>query len=165
MDILHISSTDMITDEMQIRNTIKYTTELPYIFNTKYGDKNAGIDLLANIDKSITLSPNGRILIPSGLKIELPNNMMGMVVGRSGLALKFGIIVPNSPGIIDSDYRGEVGVILYNISNKTYTINPLDKIAQLIILSIETQRLNWIQTDGLSESERAENGFGSTGAS
>jgi len=121
----------------------------------------AGMDLQANIEESIVLKPLERKLIPTGLFLEIPIGYEAQVRPRSGLALKNGITCLNSPGTIDADYRGEIGVILANISNENFTINDGDRIAQLVIAQHETAV--WENVDTLEESERGSGGFGSTG--
>lgn len=121
----------------------------------------AGMDLRANIDNPVTLSSLERTVIPTGLFIELPLGYEAQVRPRSGLSLKKGLSVPNSPGTIDSDYRGEVGVIVVNLSNEDIVINDGDRIAQMVIAKHE--RAEWTLVDSLSETNRGEGGFGSTG--
>lgn len=121
----------------------------------------AGADLRAFITDTIVIKPFERILIPTGLKIELPIGYEAQVRSRSGLALKSGIAVLNSPGTIDSDYRGDIGVILINLSNDEFTINNGDRIAQIIIAKHEFPI--FIETEKLKSSDRGESGFGSTG--
>ena len=121
----------------------------------------AGMDLRAHTDTPITLLPMERSLIKTGLFIELPVGIEAQVRPRSGLALKKGITVLNSPGTIDADYRGEIGVILINLSNEPFTINNGDRIAQLVIAKHE--RADWQQVESLTETERGAGGFGSTG--
>lgn len=121
----------------------------------------AGMDLRAHLETPVTLHPGERQLIPTGLYIELPEGYEGQVRPRSGLALKHGITVLNSPGTIDADYRGEVRVILINMSNESFEIINGERIAQLIVAKHE--RVEWLETEVLEESTRGEGGFGSTG--
>lgn len=121
----------------------------------------AGLDLRANITESKTIDTLERCLIPTGLKIGLPEGFEAQIRPRSGLALKHGITVLNSPGTVDADYRGEIGVILVNLSDKPFTINPGERIAQMVIARHE--QVQFIEVDSLSESERGEGGFGHTG--
>ena len=121
----------------------------------------AGMDLRANLDEPVVLSPLGRAIIKTGLFIELPIGYEAQVRPRSGLAAKKGITVLNSPGTVDADYRGEIGVILVNISNEAYTINNGERIAQLVIAKHE--RAEWQVTEELTETTRGAGGFGSTG--
>ncbi len=121
----------------------------------------AGMDLRANIDDSITLKPLERAIVKTGLFIALPVGFEAQVRPRSGLAAKKGITVLNSPGTIDADYRGEIGVILVNLSNEDFVINDGERIAQLIIAKHE--RAIWQEVELLSETERGSGGFGSTG--
>jgi dUTP pyrophosphatase len=121
----------------------------------------AGMDLRADLDAPITLSPLGRVIVKTGLFIELPIGYEAQVRPRSGLAIKKGITVLNSPGTVDADYRGEIGVILVNLSNEDFVIENGERIAQLIIAKHE--RAEWIEVQELSETSRGEGGFGSTG--
>ncbi|MGK0454576.1 MAG: dUTP pyrophosphatase [Paraglaciecola sp.] len=121
----------------------------------------AGMDLRANIDASITLKPLERAIVKTGLFIALPVGFEAQVRPRSGLAAKKGVTVLNAPGTVDADYRGEIGVILVNLSNEEFTINDGERIAQLIIAKHE--RINWQEVNVLSETERGFGGFGSTG--
>ncbi|MGQ0507800.1 MAG: dUTP diphosphatase [Myxococcaceae bacterium] len=121
----------------------------------------AGVDLTAELESEITLKPLERRLIPTGLAIELPQGYEGQVRPRSGLALKHGITCLNSPGTLDADYRGEVGVILINLSHEPFTLRSGDRIAQLVVAPVS--RLEWREVESLSESVRGAGGFGSTG--
>lgn len=121
----------------------------------------AGMDLRANIDEPVTLKPLERAIIKTGLFMELPIGYEAQVRPRSGLAAKKGISVLNAPGTIDADYRGEVGVILVNLSNEDFTIENGERIAQMIIAKHE--RAEWIEVEELSETSRGAGGFGSTG--
>jgi len=121
----------------------------------------AGMDLRANLDKSITLKPLERTIVKTGLFISLPIGTEAQVRPRSGLAIKKGITVLNSPGTVDADYRGEIGVILVNLSNTDFVINDGERIAQLVIAKHE--RADWEEVTVLSETERGSGGFGSTG--
>lgn len=121
----------------------------------------AGMDLRANLEEPVTLSPLGRAIIKTGLFIELPIGFEAQVRPRSGLAAKKGITVLNSPGTVDADYRGEIGVILVNLSNEAHIIENGDRIAQLVIAKHE--RAEWQAAEALSETTRGTGGFGSTG--
>lgn len=121
----------------------------------------AGMDLRANLDAPITVPPLGRTLVPTGLFIALPAGYEAQVRPRSGLALKQGITLLNSPGTIDADYRGEIGVILANISDRDFVINDGDRIAQLVVARHET--VEWQPVETLDETERGAGGFGHTG--
>ncbi|MCL6293385.1 dUTP diphosphatase [Jejuia spongiicola] len=121
----------------------------------------AGMDLRANISESRTLKPLERSIVGTGLFIELPVGIEAQVRPRSGLAAKKGITVLNAPGTIDADYRGEIGVILVNLSNEEFVINNGERIAQLVIAKHD--RAEWIEVNELSETSRGEGGFGSTG--
>lgn len=124
-------------------------------------EKSAGLDLKANIDEPVTLLPLERRLVPTGLYMALPEGTEAQVRPRSGLAAKYGITVLNSPGTIDADYRGEVKVILVNLSNDPFVINPGERIAQMVVARYE--QVEWEETDVLDETERGAGGFGSTG--
>lgn len=121
----------------------------------------AGMDIRANIEESITLKPLDRTIVKTGLFIALPIGTEAQVRPRSGLAVKKGITVLNAPGTVDADYRGEIGVILINLSNEDFVINDGDRIAQLIIAKHE--RAEWQEVSVLNETERGAGGFGSTG--
>ena len=120
------------------------------------------MDLRANINESVTLQPLERAIIKTGLFIELPIGYEAQVRPRSGLSAKKGITVLNAPGTIDADYRGEVGVILVNLSNEAFTLSDGERIAQLVIAKHE--RAQWQETSLLSETSRGSGGFGSTGS-
>lgn len=142
---------------MHVRVINKSKHELPS-FKT---DGAAGMDLTANLSESVTLGPLERKLIPTGIHLELPIGYEAQVRPRSGLALKKGISVLNAPGTIDADYRGDIGVILVNLSNDVFTVNNGDRIAQLVVAKYERVELIEVQT--LTDSIRGEGGFGSTG--
>ena len=124
-------------------------------------DSSAGMDIRAFIKQPIIIKPMERVLIKTGLFIELPKTIEAQVRPRSGLALKHGITVLNSPGTIDADYRGEIGVILINLSNKNFTVESGDRIAQLVISKHES--IDWEISTQLGSSQRSISGFGSTG--
>jgi len=142
---------------MQIKIINKSNQDLPHYETIA----SAGMDLRANISESRILKPLERSIVGTGLFIELPVGIEAQVRPRSGLAAKNGITVLNAPGTIDADYRGEIGVILVNLSNEEFTINNGERIAQLVIAKHE--RAEWVQVEGLSETDRGEGGFGSTG--
>jgi dUTP pyrophosphatase len=121
----------------------------------------AGMDLRANLDEAVVLKPLERKLIPTGLFIELPEGYEAQIRPRSGLAVKHGIGVLNSPGTIDADYRGEICVILINLSNDAFEIKDGERICQMIVAAHET--VNWIEADVLNETDRGKGGFGHTG--
>ncbi|MCY2686576.1 dUTP diphosphatase [Salinimicrobium sp. TH3] len=121
----------------------------------------AGMDLRANISESVSLKPLERVIIKTGLFIELPVGYEAQVRPRSGLAAKKGITVLNSPGTIDADYRGEIGVILVNLSNEEFTIQDGERIAQMVISRHE--HITWKEVENLEETSRGTGGFGSTG--
>ena len=123
--------------------------------------QSAGMDLRANLDEPITLNPMERRLIPTGLYIALPEGYEAQVRPRSGLALKKGITVLNSPGTIDADYRGEVGVLLVNLSQEPFVVNAGERIAQMVIARHEQGE--FVEVDVLDETERGAGGYGHTG--
>jgi dUTP pyrophosphatase len=121
----------------------------------------AGVDLRANIDEAIEMKPLERKLIPTGLYIELPESYEAQIRPRSGLAIKKGSTVLNSPGTIDADYRGEICVVLINLSNESFVINDGERICQMVIARHE--QAEWEQVEVLTETDRGEGGFGHTG--
>lgn len=121
----------------------------------------AGMDMRANLNEDFILKPFERFAIPTGISIELPQGFEAQVRPRSGLSLKSGLMIPNSPGTIDSDYRGEIKVIVANISQENITIKDGDRIAQLVIAKYE--KAEWLIADEIDKTERGEGGFGSTG--
>ncbi|MFM2016738.1 MAG: hypothetical protein RL007_394 [Bacteroidota bacterium] len=123
----------------------------------------AGVDLRANLDAAVTLKPLERAMIPTGLFMELPAGYEAQVRPRSGLAAKSGITVLNSPGTIDADYRGEVKVIVVNLSSQDFTIENGERVAQLVVAKHE--RVLWVPAEQLTETVRGEGGFGHTGKS
>ena len=123
--------------------------------------QSAGMDLRANLDEPVTLRPMERRLIPTGLHIALPEGCEAQVRPRSGLALKHGLTVLNSPGTIDADYRGEIGVVLVNLSQDDFVVNDGERIAQLVISRYEQGEL--VVVEQLDETERGEGGYGHTG--
>lgn len=124
-------------------------------------EQSAGMDLRANIDAPVVLRPLERRLVPTGLHIALPEGYEAQVRPRSGLALKHGITVLNAPGTIDADYRGEVGVVLINLSSEEFTINDGERIAQMVIARHETAEL--VEVEQLNDTARGEGGYGHTG--
>ena len=121
----------------------------------------AGLDVMAAIHEPISIGPGERILVPSGFKLEIPVEYEVQIRPRSGLAIKHGITVLNSPGTIDSDYRGEIGIILINHSKNKFIINPKDRIAQIVICKVT--KMNLVKVSLLNNTERGSGGFGSTG--
>lgn len=142
---------------MKVKVINKSKHELPAYETTA----SAGLDVRANIDESITLKPLERTLVKTGLFMEIPVGFECQVRPRSGLALKKGISVLNAPGTVDADYRGEVGVILINLSNETFIVEDGERIAQLVFA--EVKQANWSEVEVLSDTERGAGGFGSTG--
>jgi len=128
----------------------EYSTEL-----------SAGMDLRANIEEDIILGPLERILVPTGLFIELPAGCEAQIRPRSGLALRSGISILNSPGTVDADYRGEIGIIIVNLSNENYTVKDGERICQMVISKHE--RISWNEVQILENTARGEGGFGHTG--
>lgn len=121
----------------------------------------AGMDLRANIEVPIVLQPLQRVLVPTGLFIELPTGFEAQIRPRSGLAFKYGITVLNTPGTIDADYRGEIKILLVNLSDKAFEIKNSERIAQMIVAKHE--RVEWELTEELTQTQRGEGGFGHTG--
>ena len=142
---------------MKIKIINKSNNETP-----KYeSEKSAGMDIRAFVKQELLIKPLERTLVKTGLYMELPNNVEAQIRPRSGLALKKGITVLNSPGTIDADYRGEIGIILINLSKENFIIKSGDRIAQMVITKHES--INWEVTSKLARSERGSSGFGSTG--
>ena len=121
----------------------------------------AGMDVRANLSHPIVLAPLERVLVPTGLFIELPSGFECQLRPRSGLALKHGISLVNTPGTIDADYRGEIGVILINLSNKPFTINDGERICQMVVTRYS--HVSWEETTDISDTQRGDGGFGHTG--
>lgn len=126
-------------------------------------DDAAGLDLLAAVEEPITLAPLGRALVPTGLAIALPSGYEAQIRPRSGLAAKHGVTVLNSPGTVDADYRGEVKVILINLSDTPFTVSRGERIAQMVIAPVS--RAQFVETEALDATNRGAGGFGSTGRS
>ncbi len=121
----------------------------------------AGMDLRAAVEAPLEIAPGGRALVPTGLKIALPSGFEAQIRPRSGLALKKGITLPNTPGTIDADYRGELGIILMNLGEEPFIIERGDRIAQMVVAPVTMAR--WVEVSSLDETVRGEGGFGSTG--
>lgn len=121
----------------------------------------AGLDVKANITEAMTIKPLERVLVPTGLYVELPEGYEMQIRPRSGMAAKFGLTVLNSPGTIDPDYRGEIKVILANVSSQDYLLNPGERVAQMVITQFT--RIEWQSVEELEETERGGGGFGHTG--
>jgi dUTP pyrophosphatase len=141
--------------------TIKIINKSAHALPHYETEASAGMDLRANLKEAVILQPLERAIIKTGLFIELPIGTEAQVRPRSGLAAKKGITVLNAPGTIDADYRGEIGVILVNLSNEAFTVENGERIAQLVIAKHE--RAEWHKVEELSSTERGEGGFGSTG--
>lgn len=122
----------------------------------------AGLDLRAAVREPLVLAPGERAPVPTGLRLALPAGFEGQVRARSGLALKYGIVLPNAPGTIDADYRGELSVILWNTGREPFPVRRGDRIAQLVVARVA--RVVWEERESLEDSARGEGGFGSTGA-
>lgn len=144
-------------EAMKIRIVNRSKHPLPQ-YSTEFS---AGMDLRANLEEAIVLDPGRRVLVPTGMFIELPPNYEAQIRPRSGLALKKGITVLNTPGTIDSDYRGEVGIILINLSEESFVIKDGERICQMIIAKHE--KIEWDETIELNSSNRGNGGFGHTG--
>lgn len=121
----------------------------------------AGMDVRAFLDAPVVIPPLGRTLIPTGLRVELPTGYELQIRPRSGLALKHGITLANTPGTVDADYRGEIGIILINLSQEAFTVNPGDRIAQMVVTAYT--RVEWEAVTELDATERGEGGFGHSG--
>lgn len=135
--------------------------EGPYELPSYATQSSAGLDLKAALAEAVTLDPLERKIVGTGLKIALPEGYEAQVRPRSGLAAKHGITVLNAPGTIDADYRGEIGVILVNLSNEPFTIQPGERIAQLVVT--QYSQVKWSPVESLDTTQRGEGGFGSTG--
>ena len=144
-------------DSIQINIKNSSTNPLPAYAT----EGSSGLDVRANIEKAITIKPLERVLVPTGIFIQIPNGYEAQMRPRSGLAIKNGITCLNSPGTIDADYRGELKVILINLSNEAQTIEHGDRIAQLIFAKVEKATLNLVQQ--LNDTLRGDGGFGHTG--
>lgn len=141
--------------------TVKIVNKSPWALPAYATSQSAGVDLRANLTESVTLGPLERAMIPTGLYMAIPAGYEGQVRPRSGLAAKHGLSVLNSPGTIDADYRGEIKVILVNLSNEAFTIEPGERVAQMVFARHETAQ--WEPVETLDETERGAGGFGSTG--
>lgn len=144
-------------DKITVKIINESSNNLPQ-YATPYA---AGMDLRANLKEPVTLQPLERRLIPTGIRIELPEGYECQIRPRSGLALKSGITVLNTPGTIDADYRGEIGVILVNLSDKPFTVNHGERICQMVVARHAS--VEWLPADNLAESNRGDGGFGHTG--
>lgn len=140
---------------------VKIVNRSPYPTPAYATEQSAGMDLKAAVQEPITLGPLERALIPTGLYIALPDGTEAQIRPRSGLAAKHGISVLNAPGTVDADYRGEIKVILVNLSNEPFVVNPGERIAQMVVARYE--KVEWDEVEVLDETERGEGGFGSTG--
>lgn len=141
--------------------TVKIVNKSPWALPAYATPQSAGVDLRANLTESVTLGPLERTMIPTGLYMAIPAGYEGQVRPRSGLAAKHGLTVLNSPGTIDADYRGEIRVILVNLSNEAFTIEPGERVAQMVFARHETAQ--WESVETLDDTERGAGGFGSTG--
>lgn len=141
--------------------TVKIVNRSPFDTPSYATAYSAGMDLKANLGESVTLAPLERAMIPTGIFIELPEGFEAQIRPRSGLAAKHGISIVNAPGTIDADYRGEIKVILVNLSSEPFEVNPGERIAQMVVSRYE--KVEWLEVDELEESARGTGGFGSTG--
>ncbi|MEM6317809.1 MAG: dUTP diphosphatase [Bacteroidota bacterium] len=142
---------------MKVKIVNKSAFELPQYATTG----SAGMDIRANVRENVKIKPLERALIPTGLFLELPHGFEAQIRPRSGLAIKKGLTLVNTPGTIDSDYRGEIKIIVINLSNGVQSITPGERIAQMVIAKYE--KIAWEAVETLNETERGEGGFGSTG--
>ena len=142
---------------MEVKVINKSSNPLP-TYSTEYS---SGLDLRANLDNDLVIKPLQRVLVPTGLFIELTEGYEAQIRPRSGLAIKYGITVLNTPGTIDTDYRGEIKIILINLSNEDFTIHHGDKVAQMVIAKFE--KADFKIVDSLSETVRSDGGFGHSG--
>ncbi|HIR33311.1 MAG TPA: dUTP diphosphatase [Candidatus Coprenecus merdigallinarum] len=140
---------------------VKIVNSSPYGAPSYSTPLSAGMDLRADLAEPVVLKPLQRLLVPTGLRIELPEGYEAQIRPRSGLAIKHGISLVNTPGTVDADYRGEIKVILVNLSSEDFTVNPGERIAQMVVARHE--RVEWEEVEELAESSRGEGGFGSTG--
>lgn len=143
---------------MQVRIVNKSQHELP-AYST---EASAGMDIRANLEDDVLLKPLERMIVPTGLYIELPVGYEAQIRPRSGMAIRYGISILNSPGTIDADYRGEIGIIIVNLSNEEFTLQDGDRICQMVIAKHE--RVNWNEVTILEETKRGKGGFGHTGS-
>lgn len=141
--------------------TVKIINKSPFALPEYETVHSAGLDLRANTDEPFVLASLERTMVPTGLYIELPTGFEAQIRPRSGLAYKFGLSLVNSPGTIDADYRGEIKILLVNLSNESCTIKPGERIAQMVIGRYE--RISWDQVDVLTDTDRGAGGFGHTG--
>ena len=140
---------------------VRIVNRSPYRLPAYSTPLSAGMDLRACIDEPVVLRPLQRMLVPTGLYIELPEGYEAQIRPRSGLAIKHGISLVNSPGTVDADYRGEIKVIVVNLSDEDFTLNPGERMAQMVVARHE--RVEWEEVDVLQDSVRGDGGFGSTG--
>ena len=140
---------------------VKIVNHSPYPLPAYATELSAGMDLRADLQEPLVLGSLERVMVPTGLHIELPAGFEAQIRPRSGLAAKHGISIVNAPGTIDADYRGEIKVVLVNLSNEPFTVNPGERIAQMVVARHET--VQWEPVEVLEESNRGSGGFGSTG--
>jgi dUTP pyrophosphatase len=141
--------------------TVRVKAVQPEFVPVQQSAHSSGYDLKAAVETAVSIAPGERRLVPTGIRLEIPEGFEGQVRPRSGLALRHGITLLNSPGTIDADYRGDVGVILYNTGGADFIIQPGDRIAQIVFCSVPSVEMKHVEM--LHESERGEGGFGSTG--
>jgi dUTP pyrophosphatase len=140
---------------------VKIVNQSPFELPTYATPSSAGMDIRANLNAPLTLKPLQRAMVPTGLFIELPQGYEAQIRPRSGLAAKHGISLLNTPGTIDADYRGEIKLIVVNLSDQDFLLNPGERIAQMVISQYE--KIEWVLVQTLADSERGTGGFGSTG--
>ncbi len=140
---------------------VKIINESPFELPSYATEGSAGMDIRANLEEPMVLKPLERIAIPTGLSLKLPDGYEAQIRPRSGLALKYGITVLNAPGTIDSDYTGEIRILLVNYSTEAFKIHPGERIAQMVVSKYE--KVSWEVAQDLAETERGAGGFGSTG--
>lgn len=140
---------------------VKIVNHSPYPLPAYATELSAGMDLRADLQEPLVLGSLERAMVPTGLHIELPAGFEAQIRPRSGLAAKHGISIVNAPGTIDADYRGEIKVVLVNLSKEPFTVNPGERIAQMVVARHE--KVEWEQVEALEESDRGSGGFGSTG--
>jgi dUTP pyrophosphatase len=141
--------------------SVRIINQSPHPLPTYATVGSSGMDLRANLDQPMELAPMQRVLVPTGLFIELPDHLEAQIRPRSGLAIKQGITCLNTPGTIDADYRGEIKVILINLSGEKQLIQHGDRIAQMVIQQVE--KIEWVEVENLNETARGDGGFGHTG--
>ena len=151
-----------MTDSVPQQITVRVVRETDNALPTYETAHSAGLDLRAHLEEALVLAPGKRALVPTGLRVEIPPGFEGQVRPRSGLAIERGLTVLNAPGTIDADYRGDVGVVLVNLSDEDQRLEPGDRIAQLVFAAVA--RVELVEVEALADSDRGAGGFGSTGS-